>query len=247
MTKEITKQESTELVESGLFEGTDTGFEGTSSDTFKTPFMKILQALSPELKKSDAKRIEGAEQGHFCNSATNDLYESINIIVLKVEHSLVVWKPERGGFVGRFPKTSEEDLVTVRDGAKKFDAEGNSVVDTIEFFCVNADDPSDLFILPMSTASVKHGKSFATRLRLLKAGGKPVNVSWAGVWNIRTVEESNDKGSWFTIGSTPDFVRFVTLEEKNNIILPAKEMLKTAETDYSTIESVSHVTEDTEF
>jgi len=248
MSKEVAKKESTEIAELGLFEGMDSGFEGTSSQTFKTPFLKIIQSLSPERKKNNPQFLENAEEGHFCNSATRELYDSINVVILKMEHTLVVWRPERGGFVGRYPKTPENEQAIVADqsGVQKWDAEGNEIVDTIEFYCLNIDNPSDIFVFPVSTASLKHAKSFATRLKLLKHNSKPVNVTWAGVWKLSTIEESNDKGSWFTIGATPEFLRFITAEEKDNLILPAKEMLKGAETDYTIIES-SGSEEDVEY
>lgn len=240
MTKEVAKQTTKEVatVDSELFAGTgmDTGFEGTSGDTFKTPFLKILQALSPELKKSGADYVQGAEMGMFLNTATKETYNSINVVVLKVDHSVVVWKPDRGGFVGRYPKAQEGSVVVETDGLKKWDKDGNDAFDTLEFFCMNADDPSDIFILPMSTTSLKYGKSWATRLRLLKANGRPVNVSWAGVWNISLIEETNDKGSWYSVGNTPEFVRFITQEERDGFVLPAKEMLSSAEADYSVVE-----------
>lgn len=230
--KDVANKVSVDLT---MFEGQDTGFEGTDATTFKTPFLKVLQSLSPELKKTDPKYIPEAEAGLFCNSASQELYTNLNVIVVKVEHSLIVWGANRGGFVGRFPKGREEELVASKEGLKKWDIDGNEIVDTIEFFCINADNPSDIFVFPLSTTSLKHAKSFATRLRMLKADGKPVYVSWAGVWNIQTVEESNDKGSWYTLGNTPSFVRFVTKDEIDSFILPTKEMLKTAEADYSAI------------
>lgn len=226
-----------------IFEGESSGFEGTDSTTFKTPFLKILQTLSPELKKSDPKYISEAEEGHFCNSASQELYESVNVVILKVEHSLIVWKPNRGGFVGRYSKKQEDEIVTKQDGVQKWDKNGNIVMDTIEFFCLNIDSPSDIFILSLSAASFKHARSFATRLRMLKVDGKLVNVSWAGVWNITTTEESNDKGSWYTIGSTPEFVRWITKDEKDQLVMPTKQMLENAEMDYSTLES-DHVEEE---
>lgn len=234
---EVTKSASTELVDVSMFEGMDTGFEGTSSQTFKTPFVKVLQAMSPELKKSDPKYIPGAEQGQFCNTATNEATDTLEVVVLKMEHSLVTWRPERGGLVGRHPKAKEEEVVTKRDGVKKWDAEGNDVVDTIELFCLDINNPSNVFVFPLSTTSLKHAKSFATRLRVLRVDGKAIKVTWAGVWKIATVEESNDKGSWYTIGSTPEFVRLITKDEMENHILPAKEMLKTAETDYAVVDA----------
>lgn len=245
MNKELEKKENSVVPSEDLFQGQDTGFEGTDAQTFKTPFVKILQALSPELKRSDPKFIKDAEQGLFCNSATQAIYKELSVIILKVEHALVVWRPERGGFVGRFNKSEESKVVSSKEGLKKWDEEGNEVMDSIEFYCMSVNDPSDVFILPMSTASIKHAKSFATRLRMLKSGGKSVGVSWAGVWNIKTVEESNDRGSWFTIGSTPEFERFITLAERDNMIVPAKEMLKKAVTDYSVVEDSEQTNDST--
>ena len=239
MSKEVSKKaQNTEVAEADLFTGSDSGFEGASSQTFKTPFLKVLQALSPELKKSDPKYSPDAEMGMLFNTATNETMENVEVIVLKVEHSLIIWKPERGGFVGRYPKSMEDEVVTKKDGVQKWDAEGNKVNDTIEFFCADVANPGSIFILSLSTASLKHAKSFATRLRMLRANGVPVNVSWAGVWKISTTEETNEKGSWYTIGSTPEFIRLITKEERDNIVFPAKEMLKNAEADYTVIESV---------
>jgi hypothetical protein len=247
-TKEVAIKEKNEIVDSTLFEGQVTGFEGTTGATFKIPFLKILQALSPELKKSDPKYIEGSGMGDYCNSATGEIYKSIDVIILKVEHSLITWKPNRGGFVGRVNKRHEEEVVTKKDGLQKWDKNGNGVMDTIEFFCMNINNPMDTFIFPVSAASYKHGSKFASRLRALQANGKPVGVTWAGVWKISTTEDKNDKGSWYTLGSTPEFLRFINKDERDNLVSPALEMLKTAETDYSTIENEGGVKEEeTEF
>lgn len=239
MAKEVMKKETenAETLDLAIYGGVDTGFEGTSSETFKTPFVKILQAMSPELKKSDPKYIQGAEQGQFCNTATNEATDTLEVVILKIDHALVVWGPDRGGLIGRFPKSREDEIVAKREGVKKWDADGNDVVDTIELYCLDINNPGNVFIFPLSTTSLKHGKSLATRMRVLRVDGQTIKVSWAGVWKIATVEESNDKGSWHTIGSTPEFVRLITKQEMEDYILPAKEMLKTAETDYSVVES----------
>lgn len=236
----MSKKQDDQLTEANMFEGLESGFEGTNSDSFKTPFMKILQQLSPELKRTDPKYVEGAQSGQFCNSATNEVWDELDVVVLKIEHVLVVWKPNRGGFVGRFPKAQEESIVARQNGLEKWTADGDKVIDTMEFYCMDINNPSNLFIFPLSTTSLKCAKTFATRLRLLRINGKPAPVTWAGVWKIKTVEESNDKGSWYTIGSTPEFVRVITIEEKANFITPAKDLLKKAETDYSAIESSTH-------
>ena len=106
----------------------------------------------------------------------------------------------------------------------------------MEFYCLDAKNPGNVFILPLSTTSLKYAKNLATRMRMLRVNGKAAPVTWAGVWRIKTVEETNEKGSWFTIGSTPEFIRVITMAEKNELVTPAKEMLKRADVDYKSLE-----------
>jgi hypothetical protein len=228
---ELEVREENALTEFASFEG-DSGFEEVSASTFKTPFVKILQALSPEVNTRNQAHVEGAEIGKFFNTATYECYDDLNVVVLKVVHSLVVWRPSRGGFVGRYAKHEEDKIVARQDGLKKWDKDGNDIVDSIEFFCMRIEDPSDIFIFTCSTAAFKHARSWATRLRMLKVNGKNVGVTWAGVWNVKTVEESNDKGDWFTIGGTPTFVRTITMSEKTDCVDPARELLKNARVEY---------------
>lgn len=233
------KEEKKDLqtIDMSMFNGLPTGFEDTCSDTYQIARLKILQDLSPEYKKG-ANHIEGAETGLFCNSTTKQLYKEINIIVLKVMHNLLAWKPERQGLAGIYAKEEEDKIIYRKDGLKKFDKEGNSIVDTISFFCINADKPLDIFIFPLSIAHFKYAQKFSSRLKNLEANNKPL-PSFAGVWNITTVEDSNKKGTWFTIGVTPTFKRFITSDEFNSFVKPALEMLKKAKVDFSQFEDES--------
>lgn len=210
-----------------------TGFENTYEESFKIPFLKVLNDLSPEIKASSASRIEGAQVGMMCNSATGELYSSVDVIVLKVDHVLTVWKPNRGGFMGRFPKTDEEKIVARSVGPRKYTKEDNEVNDTMEFLCVNANNPSDMFVITMSVSSFKYGRNFATNLRMLSNNGSPVGVCYAGVWTIKTVLDRNDQNEWYTIGNTPRFKRFITPDEFNGIVKPAIERSKDSEVDYN--------------
>lgn len=233
--KELQKKGSEELVDVSMFEGMASGFEETSSDTYKVPFLKILQKQSDEIDKSEPVYVEGVEAMQYFNTATKQSYDNIKVVILKIVHNLIVWKPDRGGLVGIFDKAQENDIVARREGPFKFDAEANEVDDTISFYMMNADDPTDVFVFPVSKTSFKYGQAFATRLRALKMNGKPIPVTWAGIWNIGVAQDKNDKGSWYTMGNTPEFTEFVSAELVEQFIKPNLEMLQTAETDYSTM------------
>lgn len=233
-TTAVQKAKSTRLaLDERMFAGQPTGFEETNNETFKTPFLKILQTLSPELKRKSESFIDGAEEGMFFNTATLQSMDEINLIVLKVSHNLVVWKPNRGGFVGVFDKSEESKIVHRKHGLEKFDKDGNEIVDTISLFCLNADQPTEIFVFPMSKASLKYARAFSTRIRMLEANGKPIGVTFAGIWNVKTVLQENDKGSWYDIGNTPTFQKFISKTEFENYVKPALDIITKAETDFS--------------
>lgn len=209
------------------------GFEGLTPDAFKMPFLKILEDLSPEVKHGP-NRVKGAEPGMFFNTATHELFKTIDVIVLKVNHDLLVWKPKRGGFVGIHQLSEEKDIVKrIDSGVIKFDAHGNSVQDTLTFFLLNANSPLELMALPLSVTRFKDGQSFNSRLKYLKCNGEYVGVSWAGVWRLGLVEKTNDQGTWHIIGNTPEFLRFVNEQEINQFILPAIEGIKSRVVNYA--------------
>ncbi len=71
----VNKPSATMLAE--MSSGQDTGFEGTSSRDYAIPFISLLQSLSPQVDKDDAKYVEGAEVGMFYNSASGELLEEL--------------------------------------------------------------------------------------------------------------------------------------------------------------------------
>ena len=58
------------------------------SDEMQMPFIRIAQAMSPEIKKSDAKFIEGCGQGDIFNNLTQE-YEGVQIIPCYVKLSIL--------------------------------------------------------------------------------------------------------------------------------------------------------------
>jgi hypothetical protein len=222
-----------------LFQGVKTGFENTDQDTFKTPFLCVLNNGCAELKKKESTYVKGAEEGMFYNKATGKLYNEIDVIVVQILHNLVAWKPNRGGFAGAYDKTEREKIVTKKDGMKQYDREGNIICDTITFFCLDANKPglSNMFALPLSNTAFKHAKDFATKIRLLEVDGVALGVSFAGVWTLKTTIETNEFGQWYTVGKTPQFKRFITKDEFENYVKPAISVLEKAETDFSQMDT----------
>ena len=249
---EVTKKEEGSLTVGNVDVFSNSGFEGTTSESYMIPMMKVVQALSPVKKKSDSSYNPEAEDGDFYNSALNVLYKELNVRVLSIDHQLVVWTPRTlgGGFVGSFHKTEESKVVVKRDGVKKWDKDGNEVMDTLMLTCMDADNPTNLFFFPLSSSSLKSGKSWLSKMKAVRVNpntmkldpnGKSGLASWAIVWNVKTVLESNDKGEWYTIGNTPTAVGTFSKEDIP-IIQEALELVKKSKLDYETMDNGTEAT-----
>ena len=101
-----------------LSEGT--GLEEASADDYAIPFLRVLQSMSPQLKKSDGKYIQGAEEGMFFNTVTESIYdgtEGVSIIPCAYKKKYIEWIPREkgGGFV------SDEHDASILKQCKKND------------------------------------------------------------------------------------------------------------------------------
>lgn len=79
------------------------GFENTTKDDFKLPFLRVLQSNSPAVVDGN---VEGAKAGLIINTVTQALFSRILFIPAITQHVMVGWKPrgegQKGGqsFVG---------------------------------------------------------------------------------------------------------------------------------------------------
>jgi len=86
------------------------GSEDVTIDDMILPRVEVLQALSPQLKKTDPQYIPGSEQGIIFNTVSGELYgPSITIIPVVFRREFIVWQDRKlgGGFRGAF-NTAEE-------------------------------------------------------------------------------------------------------------------------------------------
>mgnify|MGYP003676249987 CR=1 FL=1 len=96
------------------------GFEEVTTDDLQMPFVRVLHAMSPQLKKSNASFIEGAAQGDIFNTVTGQVWSGEKgILVLPVYYQLkyieFVPRSQGGGFVGELAGNSQEVRNAVRD------------------------------------------------------------------------------------------------------------------------------------
>ena len=198
---------STELAEAIAADaGTKMGFEEVTTDDLQMPFVRILHAMSPQLKKSDASFIDGAAQGDIFNTVTAQLWRGDKgILVLPVYYQLkyieFVPRSQGGGFVGELAGNSQEVKNAVRDKDTNMEMleSGNELLKTAQHYVqiVHEDGSLEQAIIDMKKTQLKKSRLWNSMMMMQRDNGK-LKPSFSNVYRLSTTEDSNDKGSWYT-------------------------------------------------
>ena len=177
--------------------------EDIGQDEAGMPFLKILQAQSPEVIGPQGK-IEGAGAGLLMNTATQELSESIRFAPAIRQHVFVEWRPrkEGGGIVNvhavNSPIVAAAKAASTEFGKYKTEA-GNDLVETFYVFGHVLDADNNVtggIVVPFSSTGIKkYKKQFISRIRMFTVNG--VNPPmFAHTVVITSETETNDSGTW---------------------------------------------------
>ncbi len=204
------------------------GYENIGQDDISTPFLKVAQALSPELDKEEDAYIEGLEVGMFFNSLTGKVYgREINLVPVHYEKTWMEWKDNRGGLVGRHEPFS---IQVDKTDFSKWLYGNNVITETLMFYCfVEGHMEDGPIVYPLSGSGIKHGKNWNTQIVMTKLPSGSKAPYFSSFWKLHTSKQSNDQGTWYQIGGKKTNVvrdRFITGNEYNMMIKPILEDLK---------------------
>ena len=185
--------------------------EGLDYDTsdLQIPFIRIIQAMSPQVKKSDPSFIAGASQGDVFNTVTGQFWpseEGITVIPCYQETKYLKWRPREqgGGFLGELSKDDPDLSRTQRSGAKEILPDGNELVKSDQHYVLVVDEDGipGFGIVDMKSSALKVSRRWKTQLKMLtvrhpKTGELKSPPLFGTQWKLSVVEESNDQGSWF--------------------------------------------------
>ena len=104
------------------------------------PFLRIAQAMSPQLKKREAKFIDQCEQGDMFNTVTKQFWTGEDGIVVvpcfqTTKYLEFVPRENGGGFVGELDVTDPLLKKTERKGNREVLPNGNDMVKSDEHYC----------------------------------------------------------------------------------------------------------------
>lgn len=209
----LATQATRELALFDMEEDAGLGLGNVGIDDQAIPFLSILQALSPQVKKGPAK-IEGAEEGMIFNTLTKEVFaasdgaQGIFVVPVAYECSFLEWRPREqgGGFSGKHDVVHGEALLktTVKDErGRDVLPNGNHLIRTAQHFVLllKPDGGFEQAVISMASTQFKKSKqwnSLKTSIKLpSKRGGLYTPPSFAFVYKLTTVLEQKDTNSWF--------------------------------------------------
>ena len=190
------------------------GFEGTTAAELLTPFLSIIQGLSPQLDPTSPKYLDAAKQGMILNTVTNELYNGQNgleIVAVYRRPTFTEWVPREqgGGFQGEREIDDPEVLRLKHEQGnfKKLQTDhGTDLIEQYNLFVMyGAPDIDEVnaseAVLAFTSTKIGAYKQFYTRAKAIAypdgKGGVIQPPLWAHRWRMTTVSQKNTKGTFF--------------------------------------------------
>jgi hypothetical protein len=183
---------------------------GTSSarEDNLIPFLAILQDGSPQVKKREAKYIDGAEAGMILKTDTGLLIPGDVGAMFQPcyrQKKFVEWVPraDAGGGAG-FAGYQEERPADAREKPDKpnkwYLPNGNDIVET-HYYYGNLLVPElgriDPCVIGMSSTQISVSRAWNSLMRSIRIGGSVIPPVWFRAYMMTTSVRQNQHGSWY--------------------------------------------------
>lgn len=202
---EVAKVKADQLPATTEFEDfAGAGLENVTSSDILIPRLGILQALSPQLKKSKSEYIEGGEAGMIADVGTGETFPD-GVIFLPVYYrkDFIEWFPRDTGkgIANIHPDATILDQCKPNDRGQMVLPNANIVIETAQFFGLNISADRRMTFIPMASTQLKKAKKLNTLAKGEKLrrgdGSEYVAPLFYRTYNLTTAEESNNDGEWF--------------------------------------------------
>jgi hypothetical protein len=185
-----------------------TGYEAVQADDLGIPFLAICQKGSAEYDESHKahaqKKIDGIKPGCIFNTQSRSIVyvpggEPLLFIPCFYEKLYQEWRPRNdgGGFVKSHPNASV--LAECKRNEKNDDVlpSGNIIITTAYFSGIALmGEERTRVIIPMVKTQLKKARAWLNLATNLKHNNRPLPL-YANIYNLSTVVEQNDEGSWW--------------------------------------------------
>ena len=204
---QVTEKKSAPLPANVFEEDAAKGLGNIGQQDLALPFLKILGQLSPEVNKRDGKYVEGAEPGMIFNSVSGELYDGvkgIDVIPCFYKLEYIEWRDRGEGLgapVNIYPSSSDIISKTTPDANYKDRLpNGNYIEKTASHFVIVLGESSSTALISMKSTQLKISRKWNSMMMGIKmqgANGLFTPPTYSHIYKLKTVQMSNDKGTWF--------------------------------------------------
>jgi hypothetical protein len=203
------------------------GLEGADKDSFAIPFLRILQALSPQCTEGDGARIPEAKPGFLFNTVTKEVWDGqagLDFYPVAFERKFLRWAPRGSAqtYLGAIDPEVAAQMefdgeIQRHEGRLYFPHDGqvnpkkcDLLTDTRFHYGLIGENGSSKVarvLLALASTQIKRSKQLMAILNesRIMAGGRLVTPpTWVNRIALKTRFEQNDEGSWHSVEFTPN-------------------------------------------
>ena len=180
------------------------GLENITTEDMQIPFIRIIQALSPQLQKDDPLYIKGAEQGDIFNTVSQEIYkqdEGVVVVPAFFEKKFLEFqlRSSGGGFVRELAADDKDITMTSRENTTELLPNGIELVRTHQHLVIakSADGSIAPSVLDMKKSQLKVSRRWNTLKNSARLPSGALMPIYGTAWKVTTVLEANDQGKWF--------------------------------------------------
>ena len=208
------------------------GFENMTQEDMALPFVRILGQLSPQVTDGDAKYIEGAKPGMIYNTVTSECFDGkkgIKIIPCYYKKDYPEWSDRGdgpGAPVANHLPNSPVIQTGKREGSKIRLPNGNYLEETASYYVLVETKMGGMTpaLITMKSTQLNVSKKWNSMMKTIQIpdgkGGFAIPPMHGVVYNLQSVLQKNDKGSWYGWSVAQD--RIMGQEDKS-LYLNAKD------------------------
>ena len=201
---QVTEKKNSALATFDMEADASQGAQNISQEDLALPFLKILGQLSPEVNKRDGKYVDGAEPGKIINTVTNELYDTVQVVPAHYKRQYIEWQ-DRGTSTGApvAIHNADSDIVSQTTRGKDYKdrlPNGNYLDNTASHFVLTLGNNPQTALISMKSTQLKISRKWNSMMMGIKMQGKNglfTPPTYSHIYNLSTVQMSNDKGTWF--------------------------------------------------
>ena len=192
------------------------GFENMTQEDMALPFVRILGQLSPQVTEGDGKYVEGAKPGMIYNTVTSECFDGkkgIKAIPCYYKKDYPEWSDRGdgpGAPVAVHLPNSPVIATGKRDGSKIRLPNGNYLEETASYYVLVETKTGGMTpaLITMKSTQLNVSKKWNSMMKTIQIadgkGGFAIPPMHGVVYNLASVLQKNDKGSWYGWSVTQD-------------------------------------------